>query len=265
MEGQVEVLSQSHRIPVLHHTVSQKILHHIQDRRQKDFRPRSYEGTVERYRHSDEVDLSNGSWLLLARTQRQARQLQAEVEQRGYVYTTTGGDTMDMEIVRAVSVWEKLRLGYSVRAYEVRKVYGLMEKDQVKHGYKTLPNIEDNALLSMQELRDYYGLLHDLPWDQGLKKIPEDKRIYLRACMRRGEDLTADPRITVSTIHGAKGAEADHVLLTTDSVGKLVNKLRQSPSDLEDEHRVWYVGLTRARQSLHLINPQRKNGYNVPH
>jgi superfamily I DNA/RNA helicase len=187
------------------------------------------------------------------------------VEQRGFVYATTGGETLDREVVRAVAIWEKLRKGYSVRAHEVRRVYALMEKDQVTHGFKTLPNVEDNTLLSMQDLRNYYGLLHDLPWDSGLKKIPEEKRRYLLACMRRGEDLTAEPRITVSTIHGAKGAEADHVLLTTDSIGNRMARLRQSDSDHEDEHRVWYVGLTRAKQSLHLINPQKRGGYDVPH
>ena len=43
----------------------------------------------------------------------------------------------------------------------------------------------------------------------------EEKEFWISA-LRLGEKITEKPRIRISTIHGAKGAEADHVALVTD-------------------------------------------------
>ena len=82
--------------------------------------------------------------------------------------------------------------------------------------------------------------------------------------MRKGEVLTADPRITISTIHRAKGAQADNVLLLTDTTGRSNSQWRYSETEKEDEARVFYVGLTRSKHSLHLVHPMFSGGYNVP-
>jgi superfamily I DNA/RNA helicase len=35
--------------------------------------------------------------------------------------------------------------------------------------------------------------------------------------------------------------------------------------DEDDEARVFYVGLTRAKKRLHLIHPMVSKGYDIPH
>tara|TARA_Y100000289_G_scaffold22741_1_gene22185 strand:- start:464 stop:706 length:243 start_codon:yes stop_codon:yes gene_type:complete len=76
---------------------------------------------------------------------------------------------------------------------------------------------------------------------------------------RRGERiLTGSPRIRISTIHKAKGGEADNVVLFLDSTKACVESL-----DQDSEIRTFYVGATRAKQSLHLIEPTTKHGFNI--
>ena len=76
---------------------------------------------------------------------------------------------------------------------------------------------------------------------------------------RRGERvLTASPRIRISTIHKAKGGEADNVALLLDSTKACVESL-----DQDSEVRTFYVGATRAKQSLHLIESTTKYGFNT--
>lgn len=71
-------------------------------------------------------------------------------------------------------------------------------------------------------------------------------------------DEEKDTPIRVSTIHGAKGAEADNVVLYTD-----VSPATYEQIDSDAEHRVWYVGITRARKKLFIIQPQSSCFYDL--
>jgi superfamily I DNA/RNA helicase len=131
----------------------------------------------------------------------------------------------------------------------------------VERGHKTLPNVPENAMLDIQTLQMSHGLLHTKPWDKTLGKVSEDDRRYLRSCLRSGS-FDDQSRITISTIHGAKGSECDNVMLLTDGVRQNTSKFRGN-YDEEDEFRVFYVGLTRAKSSLHLVHPMMSKGFNI--
>jgi superfamily I DNA/RNA helicase len=136
---------------------------------------------------------------------------------------------------------------------------------QIAYGYKSLPNVRDDTLLSIGDLMRDHGLLHKLPWDEGLGRISEKDKRYLKACFSKGQRLDTAPRIVISTIHAAKGREADNVLLTTDSPGSQTSMWRKDSYQEDDETRVFYVGLTRAKEHLHLIHPMRTRGFSIPH
>jgi superfamily I DNA/RNA helicase len=76
------------------------------------------------------------------------------------------------------------------------------------------------------------------------------EREYFIAARRRGETLVNKPRIKISTIHGAKGGEADNVLLMTDLAPRTFNEMQ---ANYDNECRVFYVGVTRTRNDLHLL------------
>ena len=91
----------------------------------------------------------------------------------------------------------------------------------------------------------------DYDWMTMLKGIAPDEREYLRSCMRNGEKFSDKPRITISTIHQSKGGEADNLVLLTD-----MGKLSWENLGSDEENRVWYVALTRAKENLYLIQPR---------
>jgi DNA helicase-2/ATP-dependent DNA helicase PcrA len=76
--------------------------------------------------------------------------------------------------------------------------------------------------------------------------------------LRRGEKITKEPRIRLSTIHAAKGGEATNVVLLTDITTRVYKTYQQNP---DDENRVFYVGLTRAKENLYLIEPQQRAAF----
>jgi superfamily I DNA/RNA helicase len=89
-------------------------------------------------------------------------------------------------------------------------------------------------------------------WHEVLTKISLEQREYIIALLRRGVKLNTMPKIKLSTIHGAKGGEADNVLLLTDLSTKFAKAYDTSPDDI---NRLLYVGLTRTRKALHLVLP----------
>jgi superfamily I DNA/RNA helicase len=129
--------------------------------------------------------------------------------------------------------------------------------------HKTLPDVPEDRVLTIQDLTANHGLLTTAPWDEALEVIPNVDKVYFKACMRRGEDLSKTPRIRISTIHSAKGAEATNVLLVTDFPQKMTGSVRDV-HDMDDEKRVFYVGLTRAKKELHLVHPMTTKGFPLP-
>ncbi|CAO0821304.1 DNA helicase II / ATP-dependent DNA helicase PcrA [Desulfarculales bacterium] len=64
-------------------------------------------------------------------------------------------------------------------------------------------------------------------------------------------------RLTLSTIHSAKGLEWDHVFVIWLGEGRLpAGPTLHDPQALEEERRLLYVACTRARQGLTLLSPR---------
>jgi DNA helicase II / ATP-dependent DNA helicase PcrA len=78
-----------------------------------------------------------------------------------------------------------------------------------------------------------------------------------------GPELVANTKIRVGTVHSVKGMEADNVALLT-TVSKRVEQGRDDCQEQHDEEcRIAYVGVTRARRNLYVIN-EGKHGRRVP-
>jgi Superfamily I DNA and RNA helicases len=113
----------------------------------------------------------------------------------------------------------------------------------------------DDQLVSLAFLRAKGGLLADesMIWSQAMDRLPEADRAYITALLRRGEKFNGAPRITLSTIHGAKGGEADNVILFTDLSYAAATDMTRNADDM---HRVFYVAVTRTKHSLFIVEPK---------
>ena len=76
-------------------------------------------------------------------------------------------------------------------------------------------------------------------------------------------DLSGDPYLDedyliLSTVHSAKGQEWDAVFVLNFSDGNFPSEFSTGkPEMIEEERRLLYVAMTRAKQSLNLIAPLR--------
>ena len=117
----------------------------------------------------------------------------------------------------------------------------------------SLRNIDFDTFITFEELRNHVPSLKNELWYDVFDGLSVKERSYIRAMLRRGEKITKEPRIRLSTIHAAKGGEATNVVLMTDLSTRVYNSFQKNP---DDESRVFYVGLTRAKENLFLIEPR---------
>ena len=256
LPGGAETLSQSHRIPRDVHEIAERVVRRIARRFPKHYEPKKERGHVARVTSISEIDMSQGSWLILSQAGYQLQPVAQEMKSSGLLFTYRGARSISEKVSSAVNGWEQLRKGQVVNGDTARAVYSYMSiGDRVLRGFKTLPGIQGEDILSMEQLRHSHGLLapEDMIWSEALNRLPESDRVYITALLRRGERFNGTPRISLSTIHGAKGGEADNVVLFTDLSSAATEEMDRNP---DDTHRVFYVGVTRTKQNLYLMEPE---------
>ena len=194
----------------------------------------------------------------MARTNRIASQYAHALRKEGWVYSRNGHPSIPAKTYEAIQSWEDWCKGVAITPNKLRNIYTLMS---VSKGYargngprsSALLGLDPDALISMSEATDKLGLLVDgsVRWHQALDKIDLDTKNYVLNALKR-KDNVRSPRIMVSTIHSMKGGEADNVVLFTEISPAASKAAELAPDDL---HRVFYVGITRTKQNLYLVEP----------
>lgn len=262
MPGSRRVLAKSYRVPSEIQLVANRIVSQIDIRVHKAWEPRAVAGAVEYITDLAQIDMSQGTWLLLGRNVFLLEQYNNHCLASGLIFTSTLGSPIQDGSLRAIVTWENLRKGLAQPVGSILKCYELMtSKVGVAYGFKTqLENEPEHHLITLDKLKSSFGLLVNSIWHEALDKIPAQEREYFIAALRRGEKLLKEPRIRVSTIHSVKGGEADNVVICSDMAPRSYAEMESDP---DSEHRVWYVAVTRARERLIIIQPKTNYHYKI--
>src|SRR5690606_3037997 len=115
---------------------------------------------------------------------------------------------------------------------------------------------ELDALASEME-DEQEGQLEDDPEASLVDRFLEKVSLVADADQLPGEE---DQFVTLMTLHTAKGLEFPVVFLTGMEDGTFPhNRTLQDPDELEEERRLAYVGITRAREKLYLTRAQMRS------
>jgi DNA helicase-2/ATP-dependent DNA helicase PcrA len=82
-----------------------------------------------------------------------------------------------------------------------------------------------------------------------------------QALFSEADRLTGEGRVTLMTLHNAKGLEYDHVFVVGMEEGTFPHARSIDDQNLEEERRLCYVGITRARKTLTLSYARVRSTY----
>jgi len=146
--------------------------------------------------------------------------------------------------------------------------------DYIENSFRYFDGIREyceNTGLSIDYLYGLFGIMMTIAHgcesvSSFLARMEELERI-----IERTGDGKSEGNITLTTLHSSKGLEYDCVIMVDlnniDIPGQsALGKLRKDNDNymIEEERRLFYVGMTRARKYLYLIWPQVRNGLKEP-
>lgn len=243
----VEHLSVSYRIPQAVYRLAKAITVFIGDKTNKPFNPRveNQEGMVlqlndlerlKNFINPDKIkdDKANCAWYILARNNCFLDKPKKLLEDNLIPYWTADGFFMGGEIMKRLKDYEGFRLeGYKdeKKKMDFARKFGIEDFTQP---------FTDTNLFTEGRKWVYASYIEKY----GLKRLEE-------MCKW-------NPQILVSTIHHVKGGEAQNVAVMLDTTRKTKNNVF---NDIDEELRILYVAVTRAKENLFLIDSQNGEGY----
>ena len=243
----VEHLSKSYRIPYSVYKLSVAITNFIGEKTEQKAEPRMENGEgmimqlngLERILNFlDESCIKNDpdktAWYILARNNCFLEEPKKVLEEALIPYWTAEGFFMGGEIMKRLKDYENFKMeGYRdpKKKEDFQRKFGIEDFTQ--------PFTETNLFTEGRKWV-YASYIEKY----GLKKLEE-------MCKW-------NPQVLVSTIHHVKGGEAKNVAIMLDTTRKTKGNVFEN---IDEELRILYVGVTRAKENLFLIDSKNGEGY----
>jgi superfamily I DNA/RNA helicase len=246
------VLPQSYRVPKKVQHIAANILSRIPHERrlEKKWKARDEDGSIRPVTSIEDVPLQKGKWLVLARYNDKLIKLKPLLKDMGIYFEYKKRKSYPARLYAAIQNFTRWTQGSLLSISEC--------KDLFEYFGKEFPEKEER----MYDLKEF-GYSHTQRWFEVFETEPEDS-LYIRNMMQAGEELSKEARVKLSTIHTAKGGEAENVLLILDNTKMIREAIEKSPDKEDEENRIWYVGVTRTKQNLYIMAAKKEDkGYDI--
>ena len=264
LKGTFDNQIQSHRVPKKIHAKALEILKHINERLDKPWEARGEEGTYKENCLLTDFDFKKDDWMILAQTNAQLRETAQFLNDLNLRYKGGQNELLPADLLKAYRIWTRLNDGASVSGEEAQHVIkNFLRKKQVKHGFGEGKLLDKVFTVTLEELQKDHGLLVAGSWEH--LHMSDEQKNYIKLLLKSGDNLTTDSKIELSTIHGAKGRECENVILYIDFGSEDENDFlaREADKDPDKIHRLFFVGVTRAKQNLYIMESTQTNFYNI--
>jgi len=259
------ILDHSYRVPRSVHDYALKLISQIGPRREQiDYHPREADGLIEDNNFFPDLSLP-GTHMILCRCNFQlTKWIKWMISQGAHWHNpyrpNSGWNPTSTKLWKAATVYDQLASGLDVPAKNLNDLIAEIKvKGNLVNGIKT----------SRKKVIDSSGIpvfnvfnLSSLGWfeadffnfNKNLNEIFSLQGNAGDLLAKTGRTLVQkDPKVIIGTIHSIKGGEADHVWIDLSSTAVIHRSYLESVVSRDDEIRVAYVAVTRARESCHLL------------
>jgi DNA helicase-2/ATP-dependent DNA helicase PcrA len=161
---------------------------------------------------------------------------------------------------KACSMVRNLFEGWRVAAEEVPPSE-LIEAVLDESGYKAELEAE-NTVEAESRLENLAELVNAAAeYERMEPEATLDGFLQEQALFSEADKLTGDGRVTLMTLHNAKGLEFGHVFIVGMEEGTFPHARSLDEQNLEEERRLFYVGITRAMKTLTLTYARLRSTY----
>ena len=272
--GRKVILRKTRRFGKEIHDFSQIIRSGIIDSVEKEYDHEDKDGIVKRYLNFNEIPIGEipGTWYILGRVNTVVNELRGFAKNSGLYYSDNKGNkSFDKRQWKAIKTWTKVSNKKTITNKEAEHMFKYIRelKGPEFRTQKFWMKTDNFTELFFEDLVTFCGLdlkpeEQFLPWYEVLKRnFKEPQVLYFKRILQRygQSSLDADPDIIIDTIHSVKGGEANNVLLC--SKGNYPSSYaHKNIQEQSDERRVFYTGVTRAKDTLHILSTDYR--YNYP-
>lgn len=122
----------------------------------------------------------------------------------------------------------------------------------------------DYAQYRRMKPEELYEILNELQEAAKNFKTYEDwfchMEEYAETLKRQAKEQQDSHAVNFTTLHSAKGLEFPIVFLTDANEGNMPHRKAVLDADMQEERRMFYVGMTRAKEHLHIYYAREKYG-----
>ena len=132
----------------------------------------------------------------------------------------------------------------------------VLDASGMRQGLESEKSLESEVRL--ENLEEFKSITKSFEEQEGLVSLEEF--LLEISLISDVEEYRDDPnRISLMTVHSVKGLEFNHVFVVglEEGIFPHMNSLMES-SDVEEERRLMYVAITRAKDDLYLVNARRR-------
>jgi superfamily I DNA/RNA helicase len=258
--------------------LGEEVLSECSDYWDRKIQPADHKSEIDYLPWSDdafnEIDPRQG-WLVLARTNFQARRICKRLDDAGIPWVPTKGGGRWAAPVRheAIKAMLSIAAGAPIDGWQWQQCLKyvptrangerlLEQGTKTRFGelaqvdlQETWPWVMPDELHQLGATPEFLDAVKKQRWTEWIDHADD----YMAAVGQWGEEVVDKPGVRVSTIHGAKGLEADNVWLLT-TISKPCALAAQSDAGADESRRLKYVAVTRARRRLVIVK-ERKARY----
>ena len=257
-----DILDQSYRVPRAVYEKSQKIIGQVKNREEVRYLPRDEEGLV--YRRSVPDFSLSGSHMIICRCNWRVKHWIEYLKQKNKIWYNPyrpedkWWNPTDTKEYVAIKSYLRFIRGDMMSIEDARQMI-----QQIRAKGNILPKQKEKIIKAKREEKEvdiydiaHWGFTEDFltlkkPLDEIFNIKSQGGQIALK--LAQMNKLIDQQPVIIGTIHSVKGGEADNVWIDMLRTERIENQMNINRAARDDEKRIEYVGITRAKHTVGIL------------